>query len=133
MSGKIKKKKRQDKLNKMTKKEVWAYLRKEQESEDKKKRIKRTTATYYKGIWKDNKGGYDREKYQAYHYKGIDKLWKIICHKEAYGVVIEGRIMTIKKVISGKVITKTITLNDAFLELNTQDQASHVRSLFVIS
>jgi hypothetical protein len=130
---KDKEKKRQDKLSKMTKNEVWAYIRKEQESEDKKKRIKKTTATYYKGIWKDNKGDYDKAKYHAYHYKGIDKLWKIICHKEAYGVVIEGSVMIIKKVVSGKVITKTITLNDAFLDISTQDQASHVRSLFVIT
>lgn len=89
------------------------------------------TGVYYKGVWKTANGySYNKAKYQAYHYRGIDKLWKIICHKEAYGVEIKRRIMIIKKVISGKVITKKITLNDAFLEISTEDQARHVRSLF---
>ena len=70
---------------------------------------------YYKGVWKDEKGNYDKNKYSNYHYHNIGNFWKHLCHNYAYGIEISESKMTIKKVIDGRVITKMIRLNDDFL------------------
>jgi hypothetical protein len=98
--------------------------------EQQKKRIE---MEYYKKPWTDNKGDFNRVRYQAY--KSHNRLITTLSRK-SYGIILDGNILTIKKVIGGIMINgqraklKKVSINfNKIKQMPLQEQLNYIDNL----
>ena len=100
-------------------------------SEEEKR--KTLVVEWYRKSWTDNKGDFDRVKYQAY--KANNRLITALSRK-SYGIILDGNILTIKKVIGGIMINgqraklKKVSINfNKIKQMPLQEQLNYIDNL----
>lgn len=91
---------------------------------------------WYRKSWTDNKGDFDRVKYQAY--KAHNRLIAALSRK-SYGIILDGNFLYIKRVLGGimkngkRAQLKEIVVNfNKIKQMPLQEQLNYIDNLFNI-